>query len=777
MIPSSTSRALPASSANQQGSFAWMQARLIALLLRYDERSFRLFFDAHTNFEPEAATLLFYREMGILFHLRDDLFEHIVPHIVRRLSFESPRSLVSEEIPAQGQIDWQHTFDSTWAERPGEPPLRFSTRQHRRDFATPENLLAVATLLEYAADVGRLLASERLAAATHTLRHPLNEIIGRCERELSFPVFAGLRPAAQRIIEQGQSETLEARTRERLIPGNNNAYEDLLLWRVRRRHMRLLQPGAPAEPADLFGAHPRHINELYQLWIFYELVDMLHQQGTIEQLETTPGQMQCSFHQGTGEQQCRYEARYNQAIAHLPAQQDTCIAPSHLPAIRPTLYLRRIDPPPEQAWHNGLCTWHEPGVICAAWYALEPDNRPAHAPIKQLIADLTLLDEQYGILLYASPGTDDSSDTAATRWQTSTEQTLFAPAGRQAIIWPLQPASTTPGQLAHDVLSRLLADMHTLLRRPRTPRCHGIFLDTLSAVEQQALLAGETPSDDDLQELLICPKPHTSSGRMDLVSRQQHCCRDGRVCHIAGHIEARKPVRPPRTSQELLRELQHIFERPDETELDEPTISIMTSQVEALVRRFAEISGAYRRIEVYYHRLRDMGMEHTLDLLAPEQQESLALAIFLVEQLDSVGASDYSAAVIHIASVIELELQRRLLACPALTGAAFPHGRPTLGTLPFMRRNPERTEGDWARLKAYMRRHWHGRVDPNAPQVTIPFETFVQFLTDITQVRNQAAHTNPVSRNSYSKLFRITCQAGPLRIGALNVLLLAWPVA
>jgi hypothetical protein len=41
-------------------------------------------------------------------------------------------------------------------------------------------------------------------------------------------------------------------------------------------------------------------------------------------------------------------------------------------------------------------------------------------------------------------------------------------------------------------------------------------------------------------------------------------------------------------------------------------------------------------------------------------------------------------------------------------------------------------------------------------------------------VRNKAAHTNPVPRADYEKLFRITCQAGKLRIGALNALLLAW---
>jgi hypothetical protein len=265
------------------------------------------------------------------------------------------------------------------------------------------------------------------------------------------------------------------------------------------------------------------------------------------------------------------------------------------------------------------------------------------------------------------------------------------------------------------------------------------------------------------------------------VSRTRHCCQDGRRCHIIGQTDARPPIRPPRTVQDLLTELSlvcthsdDIFD-PDE-EPDEATISAITSQVEALTRRFAEVAGVYRRIELYYHRLYDMGMSRTLDLLATARRESLALAVFLVEQLDSVQASDYSAPVIHIASVVEAELQERVARCPDLTGAAFPHGRPSLGTLPFMLRHPERTEGDWERLLAYLAIHWNAHIDQDAPDQAITFEAFVKVLNEIKHLRNRAAHTNPVTRQGYSKLFRLVCQAGPLRIGALNVLLLAWRI-
>jgi hypothetical protein len=138
-----------------------------------------------------------------------------------------------------------------------------------------------------------------------------------------------------------------------------------------------------------------------------------------------------------------------------------------------------------------------------------------------------------------------------------------------------------------------------------------------------------------------------------------------------------------------------------------------------------------------------------------------------------VGASDYSAPAIHISSVLEIELGRRVLAIPGLSAAAIPGGHPTLGTLGGIRnKRPE----DWARIVTYVSACWRDHVDPDDSEVQISFTDFFNALWDIRDTRNQAAHTNPVARDRYSRLFRNVCQGGPLRIGALNALLAAWPV-
>ncbi len=323
------------------------------------------------------------------------------------------------------------------------------------------------------------------------------------------------------------------------------------------------------------------------------------------------------------------------------------------------------------------------------------------------------------------------------------------------------------------VLRKLLDTAHARLHEPRVPRCVGVFLDTLSAAGRSVLLDRYGQAlDDDPAELLICPKPHIGPWRVDIVSRQRHCLHDPRVCQIIHRPGSTKPIRPPRTAEDLLKELQQIFSKDD---VDDETVSAIAQQVESITRRFAEIAGVYRRIEVYYNRLRDLGMEQTLDRLGPAERESLALAIFLVEQLDSIGAHDFSAPAIHLSSVMEIEVKRRIFTCPYLNGDLAKPKKQTLGVLPRIRRFPEACEGNWDVINAFVAQHWHGHIDTDDSERVVTFDDFVAKALDrISQLRNTAAHTDPLSRKEYSVLQRIIYQGGSLGYGALNVLLLAW---
>lgn len=755
----------------EQAAYTHMQARLIALLLQHDQAGFRRFVDQRAGVAEEAEPVKPYRDLGVLFFLGRALFEDVLPRIVRRLSFESPRHLVVEEPPARGRVHWERTLDATWTERPGEPPLLLHTRQRRRDFATPENLLTVVTLLEYEAGIRQVLHGDRALIGAQALRHPLNDLVDRCARELAFPQFAGLLPQARRILAgaDGGPGALEARVAAHDAPGGNRAYQDLLAWRVRWRTLQLLRR-APDEPlSDVLGADPQADNYLYQLWIFYELADLLRHTNRLLAVETTAAGMELRFRW----KECSYLLRHNRAVPHPVSRWSAQPNAKDVPGVRPDYYLRRIDPPPAKVCDGDTQIWREPGVVWDAKYYRERESeRTPSSPVKRMIADLALLGESYGVLLFAFLSGNTGAAPQRLVPTIGADQTL-APV--EVAAHQLRPTLDMDSTNVHDQLRALLDDAHTRLAQPRVPACHGIFLDSLSARDRRMVVDRYgTAIDSDADELLICPKPHIGAWRVDLVSRTRHCCQDARLCHIVGQSQAHPPVRPPRSAEELLRELQRVFERGRDGKLNDETISAIARQVEDLTRRFAEIAGAYKRIEVYYHRLRDMGLE-VFDRLGAAERESLGLAVFLLEQLDSIGASDYSAPAIHFSSVMEIEVQRRVFACPDLIGDLSKPKRQTLGVLPWMRQNPELTDDNWNRLQQYVAAHWNEQIDPEDLNRLVSFDQFIaKALNRIAQLRNQAAHTHPVSRKEYSELQRLMLQGGSLACGALNALLLAW---
>jgi hypothetical protein len=66
----------PSSFTTLHSAFQAMQARLIALLVRHDADRFRRYIATHPDYDTDADTpaLRRYRELGVLFYLRDDLF-------------------------------------------------------------------------------------------------------------------------------------------------------------------------------------------------------------------------------------------------------------------------------------------------------------------------------------------------------------------------------------------------------------------------------------------------------------------------------------------------------------------------------------------------------------------------------------------------------------------------------------------------------------------------------------------------------------------------------
>ncbi len=698
-----------------------LHTRLLVLLVRHDAPRLRDLAGSGRR----GGVAEWYDELAALVLLREDLFAHILPRIVRRLSFAAPQRTSIAPPPVYAAIDWERSLLRHWQSTlpPDAPPLELYARQRQRDFATPANLLVVVTLLECRIQAQRLAST--LPDTLPDLHQFCRTLIVQCEQALAFPQFAAIIPLAQPYLEQGGSllAPLEAQVAARAQPGYAGAYADLLLWRQQWRGLRLL-----ANPTShRTVSTPAALDQVYALWLWYELVDLLHQQGGL--IATTTSQPSRTLHLAWAG--CEYRIQ----------------------AITPTSFaVQRIVPPPVQVAANGTTYWQEPELIGHAAYTAT-DKIP-FTTLHGMLLERSATD---GLLLTAEPPPE------------------LPPALPSYRVQVLHCVPTHDGAQAQQQWQHALHSIHTHIGTPPVLRCHGLFLDTLGASAHSAWLPMHLPPDTPPEDILVCPQPHHAPPRIQLVSRQHHCCRDGHICHIIGHAHAYKPVRPPRTPSELLHELEYLLLEADPDTLDDTAIAHLTHQIEQLARHLAELSGATQRITVYYHRLQDLGLAPVFEQLDDAARQSLALALFLVEQLDSVQAHDYSAPIIQIAGVLERLLQQRLLACPDLTGAAF-RGLPSLGTLPYMRRNPERTAGDWERLQAYLAQVWQEPLAYAGQVYRLPFDGFVTLIGQVRTIRNCAAHTTPIKRTEYARFFRLVCQSDANHIGVLPAMLLAWAV-
>lgn len=761
----------------EQQAYAEMQARMVALLLRFNEADFvsRYGMRAGADSQPVGISPL-YRDLAALALLRAELFDDILPRIIRRLSFEAPRQIIIEEPPPRGRIDWERTMDASWASLPGHPPLALYTRQRRRDFATPENLLTVAVLLEYRGQVVEVLGKNEVVAQAEALRHPLTAIVEQCERELAFPQFAGIKPEAERIVEAGEVGDLVARVRERDIPGGNSAYADLIAWRERLLTLPLLQRAATQTTPSL-GADPNEDNYLYQLWIFYELLDLLAEKQCIVPGSVSLRPMRVRFRR----EECVYELQHDQEVPKPSVSAWAEYKPSGhaVPGVRPDFYIRRVEPAVVEVRNGFAPVWREPGVIWDAKYYRETESKnAASSPIKRMIADLNLLGEPYGILLFAFLKASEHNNPNYALVPDPVRSETLVPR-QQVVIRQLRPGLPGSGSRVQPMLEVLLEDAHRRFRTPAEIRCHGVFLDGLT-VNAHGALAGatalrhrdgsvltpaETPAETALDTLLLCPKPHIGPWRVDIVSLERDCCQNAHVCHIlgAGVPDIRPPSRLTR-----LEDIARVIRATGDDDHSERA-EAATRQVRVIAQRYADlIQPNLAEFTAWVHDELDVAEQfEQFPFLTDSHRETLGLGRFLWQQIDAIRATNFAGPTLLFTGVLE-ELVRQTIfeRCPPLTDSNT--GRPlpkTLGTV----------GSRWNRAVLVQAleqgQHWEPRLTDTA---RLTFDAWAELAWRISRIRNQAAHEAHVSPGEFRNLQQYYFGSKRTGFGALNGLLLAW---
>jgi hypothetical protein len=799
---------------DMQAAFVWMQGRMVELLLRHDVVQFEHLFrewlappeqTTDTLDTVQRAVLARYRRLAVLVYLQKDLFESILPRIKRHLSFTAPHTRIIEEPPARGRIDWSRTAAATWRDTPDQPPLMLSTRQRRRHFATPENLLTVVTLLEYQAAVQQQLDHESTTVQNQAFRHPLHDIIAACTRELVFPQFAGLVAESTAIVQgvtQRTAETLEQEVVAHLLPGHNSAYDDLLSWRHKLRELRLLDPTADAAAQSMLGSNPEQDNYLYQLWLFYELRDLLVREDRLLADPAEAGVL--LFRWGIVGEERRYRLQHDQEI---PICWRTARSPGSSPApgtrklaaprVRPDFYIERIDPPRQVIQDGQNIIWHEPGYVLDAKYYQPRDsfNAPSE-PIKRMIADLQLTGERHGALLFAfqqsAIATDTSDPLEAALYsiipQRSNAQAV--PLDTRVDIWRIPPVAQTGHSTTEETLTRILQAAHQALSDPVEVRCHGIFLDMLTRTAHRDLADGasvhsadtlSTQPDDDR---LLCPKPHIAPGYAIVVSRTHDCLTSVR-CHVR-HLGLKDPPQRITSIKEITSALHAAGRVPDR----EQAVAIATQHVEVITRRYAELVqpnlGSYRaRVRRELDVFEDEDLEPLLDraqLLSDTHWETLALGYFLAEQIELIQAHNYAGPALLFTGALEAAINASiypLIPSKPIERWTKDSGEPlprTLGPLALSKGDPTRhiTDKNWRLLRSTVIAGGHWKADI-APDCIYTFSQWIDTLASIVPIRNMAAHEASTSFKAFRKL-RAALFGDPQNesLGLLNGLLLAW---
>ncbi|NJL06545.1 MAG: hypothetical protein HC911_16900 [Chloroflexaceae bacterium] len=783
---SAPTRRATAYTPEEQAAFLWLQGRMVELLLRHDLPRFGHIFGERQSAMATDERLRHYRELAVLMYLRDELFASILPRIKRRLSVAAPREMQTEHLPPRGRIDWARTSADGLRERPGEPPLTVTTRQRRRHFTTPENLLTVVTLLEYRTAVQRLLENELLLNRIQALRHPLHEIVTGCTRELAFPAFAGLVQASTAIISGHGPQTvaeLVAAVAANLLPGRTSAYDELLAWRRKFTELQLLDRTRSAE-LPMLGSDPARDNYLYQLWLFYELADLLQQANRVQ--EWSVRTMQITFTWGSGNDQRTYQLQHDQGIAHHW---------NNAPGVRPDLYIVRADRQEVRA--GSTLIWREPGyVLDAKYYRPHASSAAPGNPVKRVIADLHLTGERHGALLFAFQGQPEAPAAGAAAQADTTApdvdaiQQVAAPLyevtpnaiGQQTTtpdvrigIWRVQPAITDGGQQTAQTLQALLDHIHAALKERVELRCRGVFLDRLSATAHGRLIdPADTQRRDGTQplaldDLLLCPKPHVSAGRVDLVSLQHDCCTNAHVCHIVGQAGVQKP----RRLTTIIDVIEATHAAQPEADAD-ARIAVATQQVQIVVQRYADLvqPDIARYREWIRNKLDINVLFDTTPLLSDAQRDTLALARFLWEQIEHIKATNFAAPTLLFTGVLE-EVSCNTLykhcrpLCHAVTRQ--PLGK-TLGTLGHSKGHGG---ANWKILEEDIvaRGYWNEQV---APSQTLSLSVWVDMVKEMSDTRNKAAHKADVHPEQFQRLIHLYFGSTGSGFGVMNGLLLAW---
>jgi hypothetical protein len=500
-----------------------LQRRVIRLLLQHDSPLFRNQFRLFTvqSQLPQIPLLQHYDHVIKLQFLSDELLDDILPRIRRQLSLKTTHTLLLEEAPTRGTIDWSQTIERNLRRFPGQVPLQLTTRLRQRGMNTPENVLTVAIVLQL---------RQELQRAMHT--HFADEELSDIEQQF----FSSTDERAQRELASAYARLLQEQARTAVIPQlvqqvahslrpGPNPYRDLIHWWQRFTQFRVGLQDAQRMLALNSTRQDTQVNAwLYELWIALEFIHLLHTEGMLTPNDITiaSDRLQCTF----SWQQRRFRLHYNR---QLDTSTGYALDWEHAPAARPDYSIERAQP--LEVRYQQELIWREPPVILDAKYYLSgSDPALTHGPIKKMLGDMALLGATTGALFFPTIAEPASEQQQHTRTIQRSGQQYHPPTIPPHItLYHLTPDMPFP--LLQQRLRAILDYVVQALPERAQPVCQGILLDPTTVNAAQQRLPVHT---------ILCPKAHIGPGVFDMVDAARDCLKNPRLCHVIG-----QPITPP----------------------------------------------------------------------------------------------------------------------------------------------------------------------------------------------------------------------------------------
>nr|BBH86303.1 hypothetical protein KTC_10540 [Thermosporothrix sp. COM3] len=709
----------------------YLQRRVVRLLLLHDGplfyRKFRTFLT-----ETAIAQVPLLQQYDLYIKLRTmcgELLDDILPRITRQLTLKTTQTMLQEDAPTRGEIDWPRTIEETLATFPGQPPVTFVTRLRNRSYRTPENLLMVAILQRVQAELQRVRQElQGDEALTRTERQFLAQSEEVLAKELSAPFSLGLRAEAAGV----SLPLLISDVQAHLRPGPN-PYRDLLAWWERFTRFRF---GRMAQPEKALALTSERQDEkvdawLYELWIVLELLNLLHEEGALltPSVRLSDEQMQCLFC-WNGRQ---FRLWYNRQLDTVTSYEAIW---DHAPPTRPDYVIERAEP--LEVRHQGRLIWREPPVLLDAKYYSGDQAADTHLPIKKLLGDMTLLGAKVGALFFPMLA-EPEEPQQVTRTLRPGESRYVADREQCVHLYRLVP--TMPVAQLKERL-RAVLDMATaqLPERP-APCCQGVRLDpdTVNAS------AYRTPG-----RLILCRKAHIGDEVFDLVDAEVDCLRNPRVCHVIGQAIVPPVVMRSLTDEQLMEKIRD-FRQSNAARLKEALLQGDEEKAERIrdhilgvvgqaVEQYVGIFGDTSDIDENFKRwIFGEYWKTNRNCLSEESRKSLVSGEYVWRMLQGVTLPDWTAPAIQFCRCLEMELKRRFY-YPCENDYTLGRSGFTLGTLGFFYRNRQKAGKNWETCCR--------RVRASGGDLAA-FEAVVQRMIQerVSENRNKLAHEGTVERH------------------------------